>query len=207
MKKSITKIVVLFFVFVLLTSANIFGQKYNKVENTAEVCECVKVVNDYLNKNIPPDIYEKTGIIANYQYNNLIIINAAYNHDIGMTTLYEDLYRYLKDQTIDYSKVKYIMLQNYENKNGTRGNAIIITGKDFKTNLDNFESIKSATNFLNGTYALDKDPDVVKILTNSMMSAVISESWGSKNREKVYSSWYESCLKRVEKAKKKAAKK
>jgi len=205
MKTSITRIICLFALLFILC-ANLSAQKYNKIADTPEICQCLKIVNDYLLESIDLEIYEKTGISANAIYNNLVIVANPKKHVIDLNELYQGIYEHLKHQEVDYSKIRYIMLQNSEYGSGLDATVILVSGEDFYSNINDFEAIKNASIYLEGTFESDKDPDIEKILSSGFLNLQYDSSWGASDREKAYNNKFEGCKKRVEKALKKAQK-
>ncbi len=206
MKLNIKRIVPLFVIILSLSYSISFAQKYLDV-NSSEICECIKTVNDYLMVTYSDDIYRKTGIVAVGRYNSLIIISGAYLHVIELDQLFQDMYDLLKEQTIDYSKIRYIMLENYKYENGLVGDAIVISGEDFKSNINDFEAIKGSSIYLIDSYKSEKDPDIQKFLKSAMRGSVVARDWGPGKRTKAYSQYLEACEKAFVRQMKKSGKK
>jgi len=199
----LTIIVLLFF---LGTSAS-FAQKrikYKKVKNTPEVCQTIKVLNQNLLDNISDEDYQLTGIRTLGYYNCVAVMYASFNKELSMDKLFKEIHEYLKNIDIDYGKLRYIIVADYQNDILVRfGDAIAITGIDFINNLGNYEEIKANSIQLKSNSRYEDDPDLSKIINSFRTSAAYFKDWhgSAKERQKNYADIEKACSKSIEKGK------
>lgn len=178
--------------------------KYKKVKNTPEVCETIKALNQHLLFKISDQDYQLTGIRALGSYNCVAVMYASFDKELPMGEVFKGIYEYLKNEDINYSRLRYIIVADYQNDILIRfGDAIAITGVDFKTNLGNYEEIKANSIQLNSNSRYENDPDLSKIINSFRTSAAyFKEYHGSPiERQKKYSDIEKMCEKAIQKNK------
>ncbi len=202
-------------IIMLVTLQVSFSQndkKWNKYENTIEACKTMNTIDLFLEDYFSDQEYKITGINCFAEYNNIGVISGAYNKVINLDSLFINIWKILsKVKDIDYSKLRYIIIANYKNASFGAGDAIVISGDDFMKHINDFDKIKSKSEFLYDSYKSFIDPDIKKILRGFRSSSKYISNYGKfslrgpntdnlfhNNRYKTTRKSYQGCLKRAE---------
>jgi len=207
---------VIAFAFVLLTltiSNNpLLAQnkvKYSKVENTIEICETMKLINNYLKENFSDEDYRLTGISTFGQYNCIAVMSGAFNQYIDLDTLLFNVYNIAKEQNINYENIRYILFANNTNDLFPAfGEAIAISGIDWQNNLNDFAALKAETVYLKDKEVYGEDEDLSKIIKSFRLSLANAKSYDNPvntnttlfwrdDRHKTYDKRENQCSKRI----------
>jgi len=170
-------------------------QKFSKIKNTQEVCECMSVLNDYLLQEYDSEIYKKTGVVSLGARNCIVVAFGPSDYKIDVYKVFEKVYEQLKIKEIDYSKLMYIMVAKF-GKSYKEDVFAFITGENFKKNIASFEAIKVNSKMLKGTYNSEEHPYIKRILINTKTTQDVDKKWAPK-REKRYESNLKFCKKKA----------